>query len=461
MLRSDVPEGAIDYKLNPKLKGLSALQVYDEVIKELGRHCVAVIVNNHTTYGEFCGPPSKNSLWCDPGGNLSEAQWLEDWDLMARRYALCPHVIGYDLRNELRPRSIHWPVWKAARHADSEPTGRFNWARAARACALRVTASDPKALIIVERIVWPQRGLRGMVQDPGPLLPALKEKLVLGVHMYHWSGPGRFIPRWSVPPKWGCLMGIIRCLGIITKDNYGDMSKETLRSQIREDWGFALEEKRCPVWVSEFGADLSNEDEMKWLRIFTELLQELDADWAYWPLNVGPKPECGCDEAYGMLAKDWTRVSTDQDERLQLLKDNLGLVPPRGALRRPSPSPERLQTRKPLSDEDKRKLFLVRNPLSGMFAGSASDVWKLAQKPRPRRKLSDRLRESRPMSMPQDLSTFGAEPTPSSKLRAVQSAGGELQQYSFNKEDSWGDLQTGDVRVFQQSGIQEEDDPVP
>merc|ERR1712039_746095 len=151
--------------------------------------------------------------------------------------------------------------------------------------------------------------------------------------------------------------------------------------------GFVLEENRCPVWVSEFGADLSNGDEMKWLRIFTELLQELEADWAYWPLNVGPKPECGSNEAYGMLAKDWTRLPTDQDERLQLLKEKLGLAPPRGAMR-PSPSRELLPTRKALTDADKRKLFLERNPFSGMFAGSASDVWKLAtHQPRPRRKL--------------------------------------------------------------------------
>ncbi|CAE8596735.1 unnamed protein product, partial [Polarella glacialis] len=111
MLRCSVPEGAVDFAKNPRLRGLTALGVLDEVVRCLGRHRVAVILNNHTTYGEFCGPPSQNSLWFDPAGPFSESQWMADWVMMATRYSHCPHVVGYDLRNEIRPRWSLWPSW--------------------------------------------------------------------------------------------------------------------------------------------------------------------------------------------------------------------------------------------------------------------------------------------------------------------------------------------------------------
>lgn len=55
--------------------------------------------------------------------------------------------------------------------------------------------------------------------------------------------------------------------------------------------------------------------EMQWLSTYVDILDELDADWAYWPLNVGPKPGVGADEAYGMLSASW-RPKANGDVRL-------------------------------------------------------------------------------------------------------------------------------------------------
>lgn len=313
MLRRKVPEGAIDFDKNSSLRGLSALDVYDEVVRGLGRAGVAVILNNHTTYGEFCGPPSANSLWFDPDGKLSEEQWLQDWAMMARRYSLCPYVVGYDLRNEIRPRGLRFPFWSKAGAARK---GECNWARASALAAERLLQINPKALIVVERIVWPQ----GSVQMYAASLPDLDGRLVLGVHMYSWSGPGRFVPKWAVPAALHC---ILRNLGIIARRNYGDLTAELLLAQAKQEWGAVLEAGTCPVWVSEFGAGLENSDEMSWLQDFVGVLSSLDADWAYWPLNVGLKPgtregDPGADEIYGMLLPDWTPKPTG-DPRLDLL----------------------------------------------------------------------------------------------------------------------------------------------
>jgi len=369
MLRSKIATGSIDYKKNPQLRKLkSPLEVFDEVIHCLGKNNVAVIINNHTTYGEFCGPPSSNSLWFDPLGPFSEEQWIADWLMIAKRYSRCPYVIGYDLRNEIRPRLSLWPSWGRGR--SSGLRGRRDWAAAAATASERLLEVNPEALIVVERIVWPQRGLNDYAANPGPLLPRFAGRLVLGVHHYSWSGPGRFVPRWSIPSgTLTCFVDTIRGLGLITKTNYGDMSYNKLKQQIASEWGNILEADRCPVWVSEFGADISNPEEMSWLRNFVKVLSDYDADWAYWPLNVGPKPTCGGDEAYGMLRPDWTQKKSP-DERLQLL-ESIGLCsrkemaigrmdsidsPPR---RRPPMSKEK-------SAQNMRALYGCKDPLFGV-----------------------------------------------------------------------------------------------
>lgn len=332
MLRIDhqqvAASDAINYQLNSDLRHKGALEVYDAVVDCLGQHRVTVIINNHTTYGEFCGPPSSNSLWFDPTGPFSEAQWLADWTMMAKRYSRCPHVIGYDLRNEIRPRLSVWPLWN--RGSNTKLSGRRDWAAASRAAAEQLLEVNPGALVVVERIVWPQSPINEYAASPGPLLPSLSGHLVLGVHHYSWSGPGRFVPNWSVPDRWQCFLGVFRALGIVAKHNYGMMDKTSMEEQISLEWGSLLRDNVCPVWVSEFGADLGIKEEMEWMQNFVPILSALDADWAYWPLNVGPKPTCGSDEAYGMLRSDWLPKPSSSDDRLKLL-EKLGLKMKEGA----------------------------------------------------------------------------------------------------------------------------------
>jgi len=221
-------------------------------------------------------------------------------------------------------------------------------------------------------------------------------------------------------------MGVLRGLGIVTKDNYGDMRQNTLREQMRQEWAFLLEENRCPVWVSEFGADLSNQAEMRWLRDFTEVLQDLDADWAYWPLNVGPKPECGSNEAYGMLnPDDWSRVSPDQDERLELLS-RLGLKSSTPIM---SASDSLPTLRVSPSMPEVRKLFREKDPLPSIFPRPAELVQVLAPS---RVRHSCDCRVSKSASSPFDLCLGGAlddaVKNHHRNLRAVKTAGGKLCQ---------------------------------
>lgn len=322
MLRCDVKPGSINFDLNPTLRGKTALEVLDEVIRCLGQHQVAVVLNNHTTYGEWCGGPDRNGLWFEPGGVLTEECWLDDWEALARRYSRCLWVIGCDIRNEVRfcpPRAsslsqlaLRWPKFGAGRISRS--LGACCWATAAGTCGDKILAVNPNMLIVVERIIWPQKS----VKDYAAMLPRLKGRLIIGVHHYRWSGPGRYLPSFSPLHGWRGVVPVLRALGIFGSRLYGDMDQQQLKEQLTHEWGCLLHAEECPVWVSEFGGDANNPEEMQWLETFVSVLAEAEADWAYWPLNVGPKPGGEGDESYGMLAPDWT-PKPEGDARLKLL----------------------------------------------------------------------------------------------------------------------------------------------
>lgn len=326
MLRSAVVPGSIDFDKNPELRGLSALEVLDEVVRCLGRHRVAVVLNNHTTHSEWCGGPDRNGLWFDPSSRTYTAeQWVEDWAMLAARYKRCPQVVGYDLRNEVRfcPWPFRWPSWNLGR--GWRALGGCDWAEAAAGCCERLNEACPGRLLIIERVIWPMRGLQDY--DVGERLRRFEKQLVFGVHHYAWNGPGRYLAfAHNIKGPQVLLKRALRALGIFSQENYGDMPSEELQSVLREQWGRFLETEQYPVWVSEFGSCGGPSYDLDWFEKFVTYLGSIDADFAYWPLNVGPKPGSTDDyESYGMLSENWT-PKPEGDPRLKLMTQH-GLLP--------------------------------------------------------------------------------------------------------------------------------------
>lgn len=301
-------DNAINYELNPSLQGLTPLQVFDEVIQALGKANVAVVVNNHTTKGMWSAGADINGLWYMPGDlEHTEDQWISDWVTVVRRYSDSPHVVGYDLRNEVRPSSLlasagvfSYPTW----NSESEKGGDLDWARAASRCAQAV-ASEGAGLIIVERVCWPQAGLQSMLhpETPWDLLGIPRDRLVLSVHAYAWSGPGAWSPKAFLP---GVVSWVFVGADYLSnKSLYGEMEHSVLEQQLDLEWGFCLDQDLCPVWLSEFGANVEQDFDRAWFEKMCLYLECKDVDFAYWPLNVGPKPGSNENEAYGLLTNDW------------------------------------------------------------------------------------------------------------------------------------------------------------
>jgi aryl-phospho-beta-D-glucosidase BglC (GH1 family) len=106
--------GAINYDLNPDVKGLTSLEVLDKLVQYAGAIGLRVIFDHHTNDGgeHGGGGQQANGLWFDKGpgsdgtdgsgnvGTVTAEQFHENTLALVRRYLNSPTVIGYDLDNE-------------------------------------------------------------------------------------------------------------------------------------------------------------------------------------------------------------------------------------------------------------------------------------------------------------------------------------------------------------------------
>lgn len=308
-------------KANPQLMGKTPLEVYDATVAALTEAGILVILNNHSTYSEWCCGFDSNGLWFNLASNgkfgQSTADWERDWMMLVERYKDNPAVVGADLRNEVRTSRTGdtilpiLPSWGGRDPAD--------WHKAAEELGQKLLAVNPDILIVVEGINWsgtiPLLGSGSRphltpVRDTPIQVPGAN-KIVYAAHNYSYIGPEHNgEPKVSKGPR------------------YSDMSEEQFRQTIDNEWGFVLQPGNiytAPVWISEFGIARDNVDEADkvWFRRLIDYMIERDTDFAYWPLNH---------EAYGLVNADWSKTY-DDDWRIPELKRLLasGLVgqPPR------------------------------------------------------------------------------------------------------------------------------------
>ncbi len=274
---------------NPALAGRTPLEVFDATVAALTEAGLLVVLNNHSTHAMWCCGFDDDGLWWN--GDTSEEDWIRDWELMADRYRKNPRVVGADLRNEIR---IARPSGGILPRVPSWGGGGANdWAAAASRAGNRVLARAPGWLILVEGINSAEDLSQAHAR---PVALSAPRQLVYSVHQYGFFRVG---------------MPAIPGLGGPT---YAAMAAAEYVAANRKQWGYLLEGE-APVWMGEFG-DAADSDPA-WLTRLAAYLTETDADWAYWPLNGGPKAS-GDSEPFGLLEDDWTTVRNDW--RLALLR---------------------------------------------------------------------------------------------------------------------------------------------
>jgi chitinase len=279
----------IDYDLNPDLAGLTALEILDEIVAHADTLGLRILLDNHrSTAGDG---PEANGLWYT--ADYGEARWLDDWRMLAERYADAPAVIGADLRNE--PHGASWGE------------GGADWAAAAERAGNAILATGSEWLIVVEGVqayqgddYWWGGNLQGVADRPVELDRA--DKLVYSAHAY---SPEVYEQPWFAEPDYPAN------LPAIWDENFGYIHREGIAPVLVGEFGNRYEEVRDRQWLDAFAAYLAGDfdiDGRSDLRA-----GETGLSWTYWAWN----PNSG--DTGGILADDWrTPVQAKLDALAEL-----------------------------------------------------------------------------------------------------------------------------------------------
>ncbi len=281
-----MPSG-LNTNTNADLIGLTPIQLMDRVIQEAGERGIQVFLDRHR-------PDSggQSELWYT--AQYSEQRWIDDWVMLATRYANNPTVIGADLHNE--------PHGMATWGTGSLTT---DWRLAAERAGNAILAANPNWLIIVEGIqqnvqgesgtYWWGGNLKGVRNNPVRLNVA--NRVVYSPHDY---GPGVSTQTWFTDPAFPNNMPALW-------DEY---------------WGYIHKNNIAPILVGEFGGRSvdTTSTEGKWQNKLVDYIKDNDLYWTYWCLN----PNSG--DTGGLLQDDWATWNAPKQTMLDRIMKPLGPV---------------------------------------------------------------------------------------------------------------------------------------
>jgi len=267
-------EKAIDYGLNPDLKGLTGPQLMDKIVKGATDRGMMVMLDRHRPTSQ-----GQSNLWYTD--KVSEERWIKDWTDLAEHYRDNPLVIGADLHNE--------PHGEATWGDGNEKT---DWRLAAERAGNAVLKANPNWLIFVEGIesyqkdgYWWGGNLQGAKDNPVRLSD--ESKLVYSAHDY---SPKVWSQSWFTDPTFPA----------------------NLPALWDKQWGYLVKDKTAPVVLGEFGGRSVGEDaEGIWQRELIKYLKDNQISYTYWSWN----PNSG--DTGGVLKDDWTTIN---DDKMALLK---------------------------------------------------------------------------------------------------------------------------------------------
>ncbi|WP_419193099.1 Calx-beta domain-containing protein [Kolteria novifilia] len=283
------PNG-INFFANPDLEGLSGLEIMDKIVDYADEIGLRIILDNHRS--SVGGGPEGNGLWYT--SSYSEQRWIDDWTMLAERYAGNPTVIGADIRNE--PHA-------GATWGDGNPA--TDWRLAAEKAGNAILGANSDWLIFVEGI---QNTDEGSYWWGGNLSEAGEAPVELDV-------PGRLVYSPHAYPA-----------SVFNQDWFSDPDFPNNLPEIWDDhWGYLFRQDIAPIMLGEFGSRLENPLDEPWIDTMIQYISgDLDGDgshdlangdlgisWTFWSWNPNSS------DTGGILNDDWTTVRTDILEKLQ------------------------------------------------------------------------------------------------------------------------------------------------
>ncbi len=273
---SSVPK-AIDYRLNPDLKGLSGLSLLDKIVEGAHQQGLYVILDRHRPDAY-----AQSELWYTE--QVPETRWINDWVMLAKHYRDNPTVIGADLHNE-----PHGPAtW-------GDGNRWTDWRLAAERAGNAILEVNPGWLVIVQGIeryrddyYWWGGNLEGARTSPVRLTH--RHRLVYSAHDY---GPEIYKQPWFSGPHLA----------------------ERLPNVWRRYWAYLCLDGQSPVLLGEFGGRSTGHDVAgQWQRTLTGYVKQNHISFVYWSWN----PDSG--DTGGLLLGDWKTLDA---AKVAMLRNSL------------------------------------------------------------------------------------------------------------------------------------------
>jgi endoglucanase len=260
MLDAGSTSNGIDFAQNPGLAGKKPIEVLDALVASAGARGLRIVLDRHRP-----DAAAQSALWYT--AEYSEARWIDDWKMLAQRYAKDPTVIGFDLHNE--------PHGAATWGSGDQAT---DWRLAAERAGAAVQSVNPELLVVVEGVetvdgqgTWWGGNLRAAKRAPVRLPVA--NHVVYSPHEY----PASVAPQpWLSAPDFPA----------------------NLPAVWDETWGYLVAEDVAPVWIGELGTKYESAGDQAWLGALASYIARTQMSFAFWCLN--PDSSTG-----GILKGDW------------------------------------------------------------------------------------------------------------------------------------------------------------
>jgi len=266
---------------NPDLQGATPMHVYDACVEALTGAGLMVIPNCHLLdFGWCCADQDDNGLWFND--RWPEAKFAGTWQGIVQRYASNPLVIGMDVKNEPRRATVGGhllsPTWG--------PGDQTDFGAMYTSIGNVIHELNPHLLIICEGLEYATQ-LQGVASHPVTLGQA--NKVVYSMHDYSWF-------------------------------HAQGQTQAAYAEAMNAAGGYILTEKIAPLWIGEFGDNVSSlaadPGGNGWWANIQAWLTDGDVDWCWWALNPvhgnscnpgtsTPRYTWGQPEPYGLLTSDW------------------------------------------------------------------------------------------------------------------------------------------------------------
>ncbi|PIA51559.1 hypothetical protein AQUCO_01100423v1 [Aquilegia coerulea] len=254
-------------KYNPNFPKLTIVRAYQEVVMNLEKNNVMVILDNHISKpGWCCNINDGNGFFGDT--YFDPELWRLGLANMAAMFKDQKNVVGMSLRNELRGHHENAQIWEGYIREGTAIIANIN----------------PNALVIIS-------GLHFDLDLSALHIPlahvADRNKLLFEIHQYGVS----FGDGWE-------------------SSNPNDFCGK-FKKTFHDTAGFVMD--RYPLFLSEFGGDLrgTNKNDNRFLNCMFGVIAELDLDWSLWSLQGSYYLREGTvdmEEMYGVLDKDWNQI---------------------------------------------------------------------------------------------------------------------------------------------------------